>query len=781
MLSEVRYATRALLRWRGALVAALTLAIGVGTATGLYALTRVLLADLTGVPGLDRLGRVYASSQALRVERSQVALHEYDATLSRAASFSAIGAYAEADAVLGSGADVRPAIAGYASPSFFAAMGVPPIEGRVFAPADGDTGHPVIVSHALWRRQFPDGRVDGATILVDGVERTVVGVMPPAFRYGFIGVTADLWIPLGRASIQMPAIVSVYARLRDDASWSAADTELAALSRGPTPSGGLSSAVGQWTWHAIPVADDARLRANAAYAGTVGPALLVLLIACVNVACLLIARGIQRDRELSVRRALGATRGTVIRQLLAEHAVLALAGGFLGAALAGGLLHVLSDVITSVQPSLAPRLDVGPSLLPVALMASALACAVFGTLPAIRLSTRDVAASLNGVASPPRVQIAGYGGRDAIVFAQVAVAVGVVVWAAMLYTLFAHIGAVRFAFPAERVVAMRVPARTAPQVVERVAAIPGVARAAISSGMLGGGAQARVETGDGRATAVTRIPVGEGFLYTLGIPLVRGRAFDPSELRDGARVAILSETAARQLAPGADALGLRLRAPERPTVVVIGVCRDAIDSGALSAAGTYAPSEMYVPYEAPMTSSEAVVVARLRSDPRQALRAIAAAAGIPAASRPARPVILSEDMKPRGADEAMIATRILGAFGVLTLLLAASGVFAVITQSMALRTREFAIRLAIGATPRRVLGMVLARETKLIGLGIAVGVAFTVALTRALFAELVTLNAVVPGLSVMALLLAAAVAALALTLATYRIVRLNPAAVLRRT
>lgn len=778
MLSELRSATRGLVRWRGrAVVAVLTLAIGIGTTAGLYALVRVLLAEMPGVPDLNRLARVYASSRPLGVERSQVALNEYDVTLSRAMSFSAIGAYVDADAMLGSDADVRPAIAGFATPSFFAAMGVPPIEGRVFVAGDSDDArHPVILSHALWRRQFPDGRIADATILVDGVARAVVGVMPPEFHYGFVGISADLWIPLGHASIRMPAIVNVYARLKNGVDWPAAQAELAALSPAPAQARG-----GQWTWRAIPVNDDVRRRAIGAYAGTLFPALLVLLIACVNVACLLMARGIERDKELSVRRAMGATRGRVIRLLLVENMVLALVSGLLGGALALGILRVLAAMFAAFEPSMVSRLSVSASLLTVVVATSAVACFVFGAGPALRLSKRDVAASLNGLTSLRRTQIAGYGWRDAVVFAEIAAAVGLVVWTAMLYTLFAHIGAVRFAFPADRVVAMRVPARTAADVAKRVAAIPGVARTAISSGMLGGGERARVETADGRATVVSRIPVGDGFLDTLGIALVRGRAFDAPELRGRAGVAILSESAARRLAPGGDAVGLRLRAAERPSVVVIGICRDAIDFGALSEAGTYAPSEMYVPYEAPVIAREAVVVARLSIDPHPALRAIAAAALIPAATRPARPVILSDDMKGRGTDGAVIATKILGTFAWLTLLLAASGVFAVISQSVAQRTREFGIRLAIGATPRRVLGMVLAREMKLIGLGIAVGLAFTMALTRALFVELVRLNAVVPGTWVGALVFASAAAAIALAFATYRIVRLEPAVVLRRS
>jgi putative ABC transport system permease protein len=212
--------------------------------------------------------------------------------------------------------------------------------------------------------------------------------------------------------------------------------------------------------------------------------------------------------------------------------------------------------------------------------------------------------------------------------------------------------------------------------------------------------------------------------------------------------------------------------------VVIGVCRDAIDYGTLAQAGAPAPAQIYVPYQA--EDVEAVVLARVSAEPHAALRAIGAAAQPPSGRRPPRPVVLSEDMRDHSRDSGVVLARLIGAFALLSLLLAASGVFAVTSQSVAQRTREFGIRLALGATPRRVLGMVLAREAKLIAVAIAVGLAFTMALTRALFIELARLSAIVPSMWIGALALSGGIAALAVMLGTYRIVRLEPSVVLRR-
>ena len=773
MWSEFRFAARALGRWRGgAVVAILTLAIGIGTTTGLYALVRVMLADLPGIPEPERLGRIYAVSPSLRVERSPVAFNEFDATLSRAASFTSVGAYAESDGAVGAAPDARAVITGHASPSFFHAIGVPPVEGRVFVPADLESPQPVVViSHALWRREFPDGRLTKATIALDGIHRTVIGVMPPAFSYSFAGIRADLWIPLGPGAAP---VVTVYARLRSGADWAAAGAELSRL-----PAGDAA-----WTWRAIPLLEDTRRRAVNAYALTLGPAAIVLLIACVNVACLLMARGLEREKELSVRRALGATRGRVIRLLLVENLLLALIAGALGGTLAVLLLRVIARALATVEPALAAGLAADTGLLPIAFVSSGLACLVFGVGPALRLTRRNVAAALTGVPAAQRIEISGYSARDAVVFAEVGSAVGLIVWAALLYTLSGAMGRVATAFDAGRIVAMRVPGRDAREVADRVAGVPGVARVAISPGMLGsrGRGTVLVRTGGGPAVTMARVPVGEGFLETLGVPILRGRSFNAAEHRAGplAGAAILSESAARKLAPAGGALGMRLQlaGPKAPSLIVVGVCRDAIDYGPLSNAGVV-PPDLYVPYD-PRAIGEVAVLARVTTEPHGLLRAIAAAAQTPAGGRPARPIVLGDEARFGDSGSNLMFVRMMGVFAILGVLLAATGVFAVISRSVGQRTREFGIRIALGAAPGRVLGMVLARETRLIAAAVATGGIFAMSLTRALFVDLAAVGAVLPATWIGGVALAIAAAAIACALATWHIVRIEPAAVLHR-
>jgi predicted permease len=771
MFAEFRFAARALSRWRvGGLAAMLTLSIGIGATTAVYTLTRVMVADFTGMPDIDRLARVYAASPALGVERAPVALGDADSTLSHLTSFTAIGAYQQETVTIGSGVAERNVTGGYAAPAFFTAMGVSPVAGRLFTPADLDAAHPVaILSEGLWRRDFSGGSLNAATIVVDGVERAIVGVMPRTFSYSFVGVDADVWVPLVRTPRGASAVATVFARLRPSVAWSAAGSELGARGRAP------------WTWRAIPIQDDVRRRATTAYAFTLGPALLLLLIGCVNVACMLMARGIERDAEFSVRRALGATRLRIVRQLFTENALLAAGGGAIGCGLAVAILRVVSSALAAEQPILAERIAAGFDLLPLALVATMASCVLFGTLPAVQLSRRDIAAALNGVPAKYRVHIAGYGARDLVVFFEMGSAVALVIFAAMIFALFGELRGATPLFPAERVVSVDVRSADARTVREQVLAIPGVTGVTIASVMPGGtivrSRAAKIETASGAAALVSRIPADASLFDTLGVPVLRGRSFAPTEVGAAAGVVVLSEGAARAMAPNVDALGMRVRITERTTAtaIVIGVSRDVVNYGALSRAGLV-PPEVYVPYEP--SAGDAVLRARVSGDPHALIRAIASAARVPSDVRRPQPRIVSENLKLGNAGGGVVMS-MFGMFSLVALLLAASGVFGVISQSVAQRTREFGIRMALGAAPPRVLAMVLVRESKLIVAALATGAAITVGLTYSLFAELAALSVVRPALWFEVTALCGGLAALAVFQATRQILRLAPIIALR--
>ena len=240
-----------------------------------------------------------------------------------------------------------------------------------------------MVSDRLWRTSFGGRALGDAVLMLDGTPRTVVGVLPPEFGFPWLGIDADVWVPMRAGPGAAERRVSVIGRIKSDRTWAAASAELAELAR-------PRNASGAWTWSAIPVQDDVRKKTGLGFALMFGPALIVLLIGCTNVACMLFARGIERDVELSVRSALGATRGRIMRELIAENLVLATAGGTLGCALAIGMLKVIASQMAQFQPATAARLAGDATLLPIAFAFSVVACVLFGTLPAVRLSRRDI-------------------------------------------------------------------------------------------------------------------------------------------------------------------------------------------------------------------------------------------------------------------------------------------------------------------------------------------------------------------------------------------------------
>jgi putative ABC transport system permease protein len=494
---------------------------------------------------------------------------------------------------------------------------------------------------------------------------------------------------------------------------------------------------------------------------------------------LLLARGISRERELAVRRALGASRGRLVRDLFFEHLVLAIAGGALGVAVADAVLRGVAASLSAAEPMLAGRIPVGASLLPMALGASVAAAVVFGLVPSIRLSRPGSAVALNGVPSPQRAPREGYGARDLVVFLEVGAAAALVVLAAMALHLFAALNHVRFAVPADRLVVMRVPSRMGEHIESRVRNVRGVADVTLTSGMIGGGGRrVQVEVG-GRRVLMSRLPVADRFFDVAGLALVKGRGFLARELQDRARVVVLNATAARAIAPGGNPVGMEVRLAGRSSAgVVIGVCRDAVDYGDLAGTGLPTP-EMYVPYD-PREIGDVTVLARDTADAHALLAPLAEAVQLPAGTRQPVPAVLADAEHDRDSRAALVAGPLLAALAFVALLLAATGIMAVVGHSVAMRTRELGVRLALGSSPRQLVGLVLGREAKLLAAALASGAGITLLLTNAMFVELARLSVAAPPVWA-AFAGVCGIAAVSCVVATWRIVRLEPAVVLRRT
>lgn len=775
MFRDLRIAVRALRAWRwGAVVAVLTLATGIGTTTALYALLRVALSESTiDVEEMDRLGRIYGASPAHGIRRSPVTLGDFDSILARAQSFAGVAAYHANEMTLGTGEDARTVPVTRVSPRFFDVLRGRAIEGRLLTPIDHTAdAPPVVVGELTWRRYFAGRRIsDAPSIRLDGHEYTVIGVLPASFSFPFIGISADVWMPISRAAVDGGTRVFVISRLAPGVSWTSAAGELATLTPPNQPEAG-------WRWEAIPVQQDVRARTGGATAWIFLPAAVVLLIGSVNVACMLLARGIRRETELAVRMALGAGRGAILRQLVLENCLIGAAAGVIGTALAFAGLDFVVRTIIEVKPELAATLSRDFGLLPIALTSSAAACLLFGVVPAFRLSRRDVASSLKGGAPAARVRVAGYGARDLVVFVELALASVLVVMTAMAFAIFGVLQNVEFGYAVDELVEVRVPASRAAAAADRLRAIGGVASVSVSTHPPGEGGTPGIASSSGRTTGVRIVDAGQGFFDTSGMPIVRGRSFLPEESA-GSAVAIVSERTAAALWPGEDPLGrpadLNLRG-RSTRVVVVGVARDEFRT----ALPRPTPGKVYRPLDL-AACKEATLLVRSPRAPRIA-RTLAAAVRTRDEAAAVHMRVLGDAGRELAGSGKIL--RLFGALAFIALLLAASGIFAVVSQSVTQRTPEFGVRLALGATPWKVLRTVLHRELTLIATALATGIIGTIAMTRSSgfddAAMIVAVNASHPEWGLALIGLCGAVAATACLLATYRIVKLDPSVVLRR-
>ena len=764
-----------MLRWRlGAVVAIATLAVGIGTATSLLVFLRAVLASQTpGIDDLDAVGRIYESSRSLGVERAPLAMDDVRSLIDTTSSFEVVAGYTSVDRALTIGATTvrRPVAA--VTDGFFDLLRVRPSHGRLLSRDEARSREPVVViSDSLWRKYLPGSLPGETTLEIDGTRHRVVGVLPPEFSFPFLGITADVWMWMPPDPVTTRRHLAVLARLKNGASWTAASAELDAAAR-------ALRADDLWTWRAIPIRADFATRVGTASAFVLGPALVVLLIGCVNVSCMLLARGVERDVELSVRRALGASRARIVRQLIGESLVLAAAGGVLGYVLAAGMLGVISREMAAFRPQAVPALTPDAATFAAAVGVSLLASVLFGTLPAIRTSRRDISSALKGQLPFGTARFVGYHARDLVVFVELALAVVLIVVAGMWLTLFAELQRMAPAFAADEIVAARIHSTDATTAANAVTSVPGVAAVAVGSNLPGarsGAVQLRIP--DGRVARAARLEVQPAFFRAIGLPLVSGRAFDASETYAREGTVVVSQRLASTLWPGADPLGARVTisgASGRGDAVVIGVCADALRTGTLAVANIILP-DIYVPFDS-RSAADAVLVARVNGDAHSYVRPIEAA--LSAGGRVPAAVTVASDDARLVKGESLFLVRMIAVFGVIALGLAGTGIFAVLSQSVSQRTLEFGVRMAVGATPRRVLLMVITREARLIAAAVATGAAGTLLVTRVVFADLANVSAQDVRMWIGVACLCGGGAAAAAALATRRIVRLDPWTVLR--
>ncbi|HEX2188844.1 MAG TPA: ABC transporter permease [Longimicrobiaceae bacterium] len=813
LLQDLRYSLRTLAKSPGfTLAAVLTLALGIGANTTLFSVVNaVLLRPPAHVADPERLVSLYTSDFSGPAFGAS-SYPDYLDFRAQTEVFQGAAAFAPRPVAVGLGEQVERTAAEVVSENYFRVLGVRPLLGRFFVPEEGTPGAApaVVVSHDLWRR-FLGGAPDvvGRTVRVNAQPMTVVGVAPEGFRGSLRGVSFDLWVPaaageaVGFGADDLEGRGNrgsfVVARLRPGVTLERAQARLDVVARG------LHAAYpGTWTdlrrqGRRVTLLPE---RASRIMPQVRGPALgflallgatagIVLLICCANVAGLLLARATGRLREVGIRLSLGASRGRLVRQMLTESALLAglgAAAGVLGAVWA-------TDLLATVELPLPVRLglDLRPDGRVLAATAAVAAATglLFGLAPALRASRPDVLGALKGHT--------GTGGRgrrfdlrSALVVAQVAMSLLLLVGGALFVRALQGAARMDVGFRAEGLLlaALTPPpgaeetadvARVAREVQERAAALPGVVEASWAASVPLAGVSRRGTTVQGYQPAEgedMEFPfnvVGPRYFETMGVPVVRGRGITEQD-RDGAPgVAVVNETFARRFWPGEDPLGKRVgvRGPEGPLLTVVGVAADG-KYGSL----TEEPRP-YVYLAALQEPSRAVLHVRTSGHP---LRALPALRGV---VREAAPGWTLED--PRTMEEQVgaallpqrLAGRVLGLFGGLALLLAAVGVYGVLAYAVAQRTREFGVRMALGARSGDVLRLVLGRGLVLVGLGLALGLPAAWAAARLLGGFLLGASPSDPAAFMAAPLLLGAVALLASWLPARRATRVSPMTALR--
>jgi predicted permease len=815
LLQDLRYAARTLRNNPGfTLVAVLTLALGIGANTAIFSMIEAVLLRPLPYPNADQLVMVWEDVRLphYQDDRNTPAPGNYTDWKAQNSVFSEMAAIGyRSFSLTGSGEPVR--IEGEAySADIFSVLQVYPILGRAFTPEEDREGgpHVAILSYGLWMSRFGGDRgIIDRTIRLNEESYAVVGVMPPGFA--FPDRDDQIWIPLALTNDEITNRGSHYlrvvARLKPGVTQAQAQSEMRAIGARMTaqyPNSNTGVDVNVVSLHEQ-VAGSLR-RPLLVLTGVVG---FVLLIACANLANLLLARASVRARELAIRSALGASRTRLIRQLLTESLLLALLGGAVGLGVAFGGLDLIRYALSAGQttwytPSTANLAEAGLNFRVGAfcLAISLLAGFGFGLLPAFRSSRRQVAMELKdrlrGSSSSSQSRL-----RGLLIIAETALCVIVLVSAGLLLRSFVRLQQIPIGFESENVLSARVilpQARYSKlearsqfyrQVLDRIRTVPGVHSAA--------GITFLPLTMQGRTTGIfieehpSTVPgqlpfadfrsVSPDYFSTMRIPLLAGRDFSWSDTAQTSLVAIVSETMAHDFWPGESAIGKRFslggprQQPPAPWITVVGVVGNVQQ---LELIKRPRPA-MYFPATQDAGTGDSLRdwVIRGAGDPTALTAGLRSAIWAVDPSLPISRIQSMEQVRSAVLGPQQLNFSLTGVFGILALMLAAVGLYGVTSYSVAQRTQEIGIRVALGAPENAVLRLIIGQGVRLALVGLAIGTAAALALSRLMSSLLYGVTPRDPLTFVGVALVLAAVALLASYLPARRATRVDPIVALR--
>lgn len=806
LLSDARYALRRLRRDPVfTLVATLTLAVGIGAATTIFSAVNPILFRALPYPGAERI--VAISDRARNGAPAEPTYGTYEEVASRSRSFETLSAADRWRPSL-TGTDEAERLEGQrVSASYFHTLGVLPASGRSFDSTEDvpGTGRVAVLSDRLVKRRFAgEASMVGASITLNGEPHVVLGIMPPGFMDAMAPAT-EVWAPLQAQPHASPNArewghhYRIVGRLKRGVDVDDARRELAAIA---------SQSLAEFPrvpWAAMDngllvrgLQEDVTAGVRPGLVAIIAAALVLLVIACVNVANLLLARSGRRRAEFALRAALGAEGGRLVRQLLTESVLLALIGG----ALAFVVAQAGAAALVALSPPGLPRADlirVDAAAFGFSLIVTTIVGVTVGLMPALRVCRADVRGGMQRVS---RTIAGGRGAaRGALVITEVALAVVLLVGAGLLLRSLDQLFAVSPGVRVERVLTMQVVdaanrSRTDAErlnfyelVVAAVRNVPGVTGAALTSQLpLSGDLDAYgytfaafPERQLGEDGAAMRYSVTTDYFRVLGIPLLRGRLLDATDHADAPESFLISETLARQIFGNADPIGQHVRfGPEsdgtRPWGTVVGVVGDVKQQSLASqnAAAFYVPTAQWR-WVDPVQS----LVVRTSGAAAVMTNAVKRAVWTVDRNKPISRVATMEQLIWRTASEQRFASVIYGTFAIAALLLAAVGLYGVVSGLVAERTREFGIRAALGATRGEIVRGVLAHGLLFTAIGVALGVTGASATSRLLETLLYGVSRADPATYGIVMALLGCVAALACWAPARRAAAVDPAVTLR--
>lgn len=804
ILSDIRYSIRGSLKNPGfTLVAVLTLALGIGANAAIFSVVSAVLLRQLPYEEPERLVMVWEDATFAGFPRNDPAPANFVDWKNQNQVFDDMAALVWKDFSLTGDGEPLQAWAYSVTPNFFSLIGAHPAIGRTFLPEEEEpgAGKVAVLSHKLWQTRY-GGQPEllGKEILLNNEKYTVVGVMPAGFEFmqGYI----SLWVPLENDqemwSNRGGHYLSVVARMKRGVTLEQAQANIESITQEIARQHPDESFDGKLGSLVLPLRDQLAGESRTQLIVLLVAVGFVLAIACANIAALLLARAASRRREIAIRAALGAGRSRIIRQLLVESLTLAIVGGVAGLLLAMWSFSFLESLIPGGM-SLSTTLSLDWQVLGYSLLVTLLTGVMAGLVPAFQASRVDLNEMLK-----QRDESASRGVgrlRSAMVIFEIALALVLLVGTGLMVQTFINLHSQYSFLEPEKVLTMKTALPSSrykegwqrnnfyEQVLARVNALPGVTAAGYTtsiplswkggtSGIWPEGVQLR----NGKSYDAIHRQVTNDYFKALGIPLRQGRYFDETDTEQSMPVLIINETMAREYWPGEDAVGKRVKLANpnwgTPWVTIVGVVSDVRQMG------VDAPikAEMYLPYKQPgmfVWFAPRDLAIRTTGDPKSLVAAVSNAIHEVDPDQPISVISTMVELLGEETEQRQIGMILLATFAGVALLLAALGIYGVLAYSIAQRTREIGVRVALGANTRDVLKMVLKQGMWLAAIGTGIGLMASLALTRLIDSLLFGVSATdLPTLFGVAILLTF-VALLACYIPARRATKVDPMVALR--